>query len=138
MFQISYLDLWRYVIKIFNLMSLSDTLWLAYIVEIQTSTNHSILKLVQSRMWILLGQYILREGHEWAPIWPRRLSWRPYFYFSHIWISHKKKSCMLLIYHDNFDNYWNVHQENNIPAKKEAWKSFTIFTHSNCCTQISN
>ena len=36
-----------------------------------------------------------------------------------------KKYCMLLIYHEHFYNYWNVHHL----AKKKTWKTFTIFLH---------
>ena len=43
----------------------------------------------------------------------RRLSWKPYFYFSHIWNSHMKNLAMFLIYHVKFYNYWNFHQKKN-------------------------
>ena len=112
----------------FNLMSLSDTLWLAYIVEIQTSTNHSISKLVQRRMWTPSRQSILRGVPQWTSIFPRRLSCKPHFHFSRIWISHMKKSRMLLIYDKKCWNYWNVHQKKyHTHKKKKTWKNFLIF-----------
>ena len=68
----------------------------------------------------------------------RRLSWKSYFYFSHIRIYHITKSRMLLINHESFYNFWNFHRKNYILAKKQHGKTFTIFFHPNCCTQNSN
>ena len=127
MFRTPYLYQWRYVTQMINPMSLSDTFWLDYIVDIQIHTNHSISKLVQSRMWTPSRRSILRGGH----------SWKPYFYFSHIWISYMKKSCMLLIDDEKICNYGNFHHKNNILSKKSTWKTFTTFLHPNCYTQKS-
>ena len=73
-----------------------------YIVDIQTYRNHSKSKLVQSRMWTPSRHSILRKGPQWSLIMPRRVSWKPYSYYFHIWISHIKNSRMPLIYHNFF------------------------------------
>ena len=50
--------------KMFNQLSPSGTLWSAYIVDIQTWTNHLRSKVVERKMWTLSRRSNLREAIE--------------------------------------------------------------------------
>ena len=107
MFQISYLYLWRNVIKMFNWRSLSDTLWLAYIM-LTFQPEHIIrdqncfraecehfLKTICYKGRPSIGPHYAEAAFMKALL----------FLFSHIRISHIKKYGMLLMYNGKFHNY---------------------------------
>ena len=98
--------LWRYDIQMFNLLFPSNTLWLAYIDDIQTLTHNSWSKSFQNQRLTPSRQSIFMGGPELSHIMPRRF--HEIYTFARIW----KKFRMFLIYQEIFLNYWNFLQKN--------------------------
>ena len=119
MFQISYFNMWRYVIKLFNLMFLSDRFWLAYIVDIQTWTNKigseqnaNYLKTIYFKGWPSIGPHYAEAAFMDTIL----------LFFSHINFTHEKMMHAFNLPW-KFYNYWNVENLN-----KTTWKNFQIFS----------